>query len=296
MRPVVLFYTFESSPDASRHAAALALHGYEVRHCPNAAALRLHVRQAVDESAQSSEPVLAVLANATPLNRAAASILAGWPQVGVLAQLEACDDAALVATLQLGIDAWCPRGCSSEVLALALHNLKRRLEHASAGPAAPASGPPSQVESQALHGPASAIGPPLAAEGRWLLREQAWVLETPTGQQLRLTSSERNFMLKLLEQPDKTATHIDLFQRRGQRPADAQVAKRRLGVLVSRLRRKVAGRGDELPLKSLHNWGYMFTGNLAVWGFATPAGSDGRVAPHKARPQEGRRRNTILSR
>jgi len=296
MKPVVLFYSAGSCPDTSGHATALALHGYEVRHCSDAAALRLHVRQAVDEAAQSSEPVLAVLANATPLNRAAASILAGLPQVGVLAQLDACDDAALVATLQLGIDAWCPRNCSSEVLVLALHNLKRRLERGGAGAIVAASAPAVQAEIPAMPGEAPASGRPPAAEGQWLLLEQAWVLETPAGRQLRLTSSERNFMLKLLEQPDNTAAHIDLFQRRGQRPADAQMAKRRLGVLVSRLRRKVAGRGDELPLKSLHNWGYMFTGNLAMWGFALPAGSKSGASPHGARPQEGRRRNTILSR
>src|SRR5690606_11341967 len=119
--------------EANDYAVALAQHGYELRHCHNTAVLRTHVRRAVEEARQSGEPVLAVLANAAPLNRTAASILASLPQVGVLALLDSYDDAALVAALQLGIDAWFPRNCSSEVLALAFHNLMRRLERGSGG-------------------------------------------------------------------------------------------------------------------------------------------------------------------
>ncbi len=268
MRPVVLFYTLQAAADFSAYTAALRQHGYEVRYCADAATLRQEARLGADRTAQDGEPVLAVLAAATPFNRAAASILAGLPRVGVLAQVDSCDDAALVATLQLGIDAWCPRKCSPQVLVLALHSLKRRLERGAASAVAP----PRQAAGPGLPGGAAAAGSPPASEGQWQLREQAWALETPSGRRLRLTSSERTFMLALLQNPDNAATHDDLFHRRGQSPADAPIARQRLGVLVSRLRRKVEQYDDELPLKSVHNWGYMFTGELVLWGTAMPSG------------------------
>lgn len=285
MRPVVLLYTSQAAADFGEYAMVLAQHGYEVRHCASAAVLRHEARLQASQAAQGGEPVLAILAAATPLNRAAASILAGLPRVGVLAQIDSCADASLIATLQLGIDAWCPRTCSPEVLALALHSLKRRLERGVAGGAmhqqAPGLGCQGVVPGA---GSSPATGPPPASEGQWQLRDQAWVLETPSGRRLRLTSSERNFMLTLLQNPDSAASHDDLSQRKGWRPADAQMAKRRLGVLVSRLRRKVE-QHEALPIKSVHNWGYMFAGSLVLWGAAGPSGSgDPAALPDEALP------------
>jgi len=276
MRPVVLFYTSQAAADFSAYTAALTQHGYEVRYCADAATLRHEARRRSGRAVQDGEPVLVVLAAATPFNRAAASILAGLPQVGVLAQVDSCDDAALVATLQLGIDSWCPRKCSPQVLVLALHSLKRRLESGAAFEPRQAAGPEPQGE-------AAADSPPVS-EGQWQLRDQAWVLETPSGRRLRLTSSERNFMLTLLQNPDNAATHDDLSHRKGQRPADAQMAKQRLGVLVSRLRHKVEQHDDEFPIKSVHNWGYMFTGGLVLWGGAAASGSGDAAPPDEAPP------------
>src|SRR5690606_1971842 len=121
------------APDLATHIQVLALQGYELRHCPDTAALRFHIRLAITESSQSSDPVMAVLAASGPHNRTAASILAAVPQIGVLARIDGCDDATLAATLQLGVDTWCPRSCSPDILALALHSLKRRLERSGPG-------------------------------------------------------------------------------------------------------------------------------------------------------------------
>lgn len=291
MRPVVLFYTCEAGRDANRYAGVLAQHGYEMRHCPDTAALRSNLRRAVGETSQSGEPVIAVLAAAASLNRAAANILAASPQVGVLAQLDACDDATLIATLQSGADAWCPRNCSPEVLVLALHSLTRRLERGGAGMGSMAPG----LAPSASQGPMADPRPPPEPAGRWLLREQAWQLETPSGGRVQLTSSERDFMLRLAEHPDRSASHAELLQ--GRVPAKGDRARSRLGVLVSRLRHKVAQQGDELPIKSLYNWGYMFTGDLALCNAAPQAGHGRAIARrHGAASQEGRRLKTMLSR
>src|SRR5690606_37459280 len=128
MSPVVLYYAHDAASDLDSHVQALARQGYELRYCSVTAALRFHIRLALTESLHSCDPIMAVLAASGPHNRAAASILAAVPQIGVLARVDACDDATLAATLQLGVDTWCPRTCSPDVLALALHGLKRRLE------------------------------------------------------------------------------------------------------------------------------------------------------------------------
>lgn len=216
-----------------------------MRHCPDTAALRSTLRQALHEASHGGESVLAVLAATAPLNRAAASILAAVPQVGVLVCLDACDDASLAGVLQLGVDAWCPRNCAPAVMALALHSLKRRLE-ACAPSVHPSASPVIQ------HRGAGAKLPV------WMLLDHGWVLKTPAGKALRLTSSERAFMLGLAQSEAHTATHAQLLHALGRGEPDTSAARARLGVLVSRLRRKAAAQGEQLPLQSLHSRGYMF--------------------------------------
>ncbi len=99
----------------------------------------------------------------------------------------------------------------------------------------------------------------------WTLCDQAWVLRGPTGKVVPLTTSERAFMLALMRSPDFRASHADLaaaIEADNRSGATAQ-PQARLGVLVSRMRRKVASSQElALPLKSLHSWGYMFTGTM----------------------------------
>jgi len=259
MRPVVLFYGGDLDHGATHHVAALAEQGYEVIHCPDTVHLRNQVGQALAAAELSGEPIMAILAAEQSRNQAAAGILAAWPQVGVLAQLDSCDNASLVAALQLGVDTWCPRTCSSSVLLLALHGLKRRLEGTVVRMAVPSD----------RSGVDSALPTPVTPETsvvplqKWVLSDQAWLLQTPEGHEIPLTSSERGFMLKLVNGPDMSATHHDLLHQAGP-GADCAAARTRLGVLVSRLRRKVAEHGATLPVKSLHSRGYMFSGDIAV--------------------------------
>lgn len=209
---------------------------------------------------------MAVLAAAAPLNRSAASILAAVPQVGVLVCLDACDDAALAGALQLGVDAWCPRNCAPDVMALALHSLKRRLE----------------VCSPSVHPFASLVVQHRGAGTElpvWMLLDQGWVLQTPAGNALRLTSSERAFMLGLAQSEAHTATHAQLLHALGRGEADTSAARSRLGVLVSRLRRKAAAQGELLPLQSLHSRGYMFIDPITLEAATNPGGTSIQSSP-----------------
>ncbi|WP_397475151.1 winged helix-turn-helix domain-containing protein [Pusillimonas sp.] len=248
MGPAVLFYTPDSAPDLPAHEQALAEHGYRLCHCPDTAALRLSLRRELELASHTRDPVLAVLAASAPLNRSAASILAATPQVGVLACIDACDDATLATTLQLGVDIWCPRTSSPQILALSLHSLKRRLERCEPTSGAP-KGVPCDSDTEA---------------GFWALKDQGWVLETPAGRLVRLTSAERQFVLGLVQQANQAASHAELLQALGRHQPDSAAARSTLGVLVSRLRRKVAGHGAELPVRSIHNRGYMFTAGIRL--------------------------------
>ena len=245
MGSAVLFYAPPAASGVSAHEEALSRHGYRLCHCPDTAALRLNLGRELDRAARTKDPVLAVLAASAPMNRSAASILSAAPQVGVLAVIDACDDTTLATTLQLGVDIWCPRACSSEILALSLHGLKRRLERC-----------------QSTSRTRDVVPERSAAPDAWTLKDQGWVLATPAGELVRLTSAERQFVLHLVQQTDQAASHAELLQTLGHPPRDSVAARSTLGVLVSRLRRKVATHGAELPIRSMHNRGYMFTAEI----------------------------------
>lgn len=247
MGTAVLFFTCRAGLHSSSYEQPLAEHGFRIRACPTTAALRANLKLELERAAQTKGPVMVVLAAGAPSNRSAASILAAFPQVGVLVCVDACDDAALASALQLGVDTWCPRTCSPEILALSLHGLKRRLEHQ---PTQPAPAIPSYSRN--------------VEPGAWALEDQGWGLKTPEGQLVRLTSAERKFVLRLARRPGKATSHAQLLQTLGRSPSDSIAARSVLGVLVSRLRRKVAAHGTELPLRSVHNEGYMLTTDIRL--------------------------------
>ena len=84
---------------------------------------------------------------------------------------------------------------------------------------------------------------------------------SPDGKRVRLTSSERGFILTIVQQPDMCASHDVLIDHLW---PDAQNAKgggrERMNVMMSRLRQKFKRKGLELPIRALHGNGYMFYG------------------------------------
>lgn len=247
MGPAVLFYSSEGGTCSAQYSRALTQFGFRIFDCPDTRSLRHALRHELQRARNTSEPIMAVLASSAPSNRSAVSILTATPQVGVLACVDGCDDATLVATLQLGVDAWCPRDSSPELLALTLHGLKRRLER----------GVFAGAESSQARGPSFGVR---ASGEAWVLKDQGWALEAPDGASIRLTSSERQFLMCLAGQSDRSASHAQLLRAIGRKVSDDRTI---LSVLVSRLRRKVAKHG-ELPIQSVHNRGYMFSGGMAV--------------------------------
>lgn len=276
MKPIVIFYRCGPGSDAP-YTLALNEQGYRVIHCADTATLRREAGKAARVALPGNEPVVAVLAAGMPQNRAGASILAAMPRFGVVIMPDSFDDASLTAALQLGVDAWCPRQAAPQVLALVVQCVMRRLEQNNAGFASvPVSLP--------------------CPGAQWQLDDRAWVLRTPAGKQVRLTYAERCFMLELVRLPGLSATHADLGAACGNTAMDGAVVKSRLGVLVSRLRRKVAQHGADLPVQSLYKLGYMFSGDIAADGIESNKALAGGVRPPRRIIHEGRRKKTMLSR
>lgn len=94
----------------------------------------------------------------------------------------------------------------------------------------------------------------------WQFIDKNWALRCPDGQSIALTTGERAFLSILLSAPFQQATHAQLIDavNAAYKQDEPRTHSVRLGVMVSRMRRKFNGAGMPLPLKSLHGWGYMF--------------------------------------
>ncbi len=97
---------------------------------------------------------------------------------------------------------------------------------------------------------------------KWRLADRGWTLIDPTGVQIPLTTAEREFINRLFATPAKRIGRADLMSASEDGAPDAASASRYIDVMVSRLRRKAQQAGVDLPVRSIHRWGYMFTGEI----------------------------------
>lgn len=95
--------------------------------------------------------------------------------------------------------------------------------------------------------------------GQWDLAMQDWVLTSPQGKSLSLTTHEFALLQRLIKAQGQAVTKRDLTdQIFGPR---AQNGSERLNLLVTRLRKKATeALAEPLPIKTLHQIGYAFTG------------------------------------
>lgn len=227
-------------PRAQDRVAELQSKGFEVHVCVGAIAMQ----QTLQAVFKAEHPAVLVLLDGDLRGNCADAQLINtlYPECGVVSLLDDLGEEALINALQSGADTCCGRYASVNLLASILFSLLRRRGGAAYVPKASAS------QSDA-----------------WQLARQAWVLQGPENCALSLTTAERAFLMRLTQQPGMRATHEELMQAIDPE-SDAitmRAAQARLGVLVSRLRRKLRQKYDlELPVKSLHKWGYMFTGDM----------------------------------
>jgi len=238
---IIAVETQESLVRAADRVSELEDYGFEPHVCIGPVALQKKLQNLHAE--RDLNGVLVVLDNRLRGNCAQAQLVSTlYPGCKVVSLLDDLGEDALIASLQSGADFCCAKDASAALLASVLYSLLRRKNDVP--PDAP---------------------PPEPARTFWRLTQQGSVLEGPHGCTLALTTAERGFLLCLTREPGMRAAyetfgeHIDP-QSAGTSPKALQG---KMGVLVSRLRRKLQQQhGLELPVKSVHKWGYMFTGEL----------------------------------
>nr|WP_288853184.1 response regulator transcription factor [uncultured Acidovorax sp.] len=104
---------------------------------------------------------------------------------------------------------------------------------------------------------------PVAKAACWVLAMKDWVLSSPQGKCLQLTTHEFMFLQQLLRADGQPVPKRDLsthlFGARAQNGAE------RLNLLLTRLRKKAAEAFSEpLPVKTLHQIGYAFTASAQL--------------------------------
>lgn len=101
---------------------------------------------------------------------------------------------------------------------------------------------------------------------RWFLTDEGWLLKSPEGLQIALTTTERQFLLTLCSKPDRGASHQELLSAIDGSSSDlnASSGPNRLGVLISRLKRKAFLAGLRLPIRSIYKWGYVFSAPIQI--------------------------------
>lgn len=194
-----------------------------------------------------------------------------------------------IALLGAGVDVCLPGDIASPELAATLAALARRMRRGTRvldnGDVGHMRGAPRALSVQRrVTVPAQAIGPQAGFWGmspqddghrcgQWHITDGGRTLCGPTGQRLALTPSERIFMARMLHAagrpvhrqaitpvPEAIRDYATTY-RGTQAQQDGRHASqdaRSVDVLVSRLRRKAANQGMNLPIMAVRGWGYTF--------------------------------------
>src|SRR5450830_1704072 len=97
----------------------------------------------------------------------------------------------------------------------------------------------------------------------WSLALKDWVLSSPEGRSLPLTTHEFLFVQHLVQAQGQPVSKRDLSDKLF--GARAQNGSERLNLLVTRLRKKATeALGEALPIKTLYQIGYAFTVTVRV--------------------------------
>ncbi len=238
--PIVIYYAASpagTTPVGRRRIEDIKGLGFQVELCIDVAQL---LKMAQSGKSGEARTIFVLTGSVVEICSVAMNLRAHQAPHAIVALMDSASDMALTQVLQSGVDNYCMATSHAGLLAAILLRLQSRFCQA------------------------SLLGHDESAAPRWRLDEHNWVLVSPEGVRIRLTTNERCFMKILLGSPDLRVTHEQLLAGMGSSHAGVgpQPAPRpgRLGVMVSRLRAKLKGHGVSCPVKSLHNWGYMFTG------------------------------------
>lgn len=221
---------------------ALAQAGFTVQ--PMSQALELYQEVAETLSNNRQVPVICLVSGGgNDVLAVIARLRVKQAQLPILVELPDLDEAKIAQALYCGADQYCLSNTSPDLWVATVSSLLRRAR--------------ASLSSVPLATPQA---PSQQTEDHWKLLDEGWLLAAPTGQQITLTTTERQLMRTLLQQPDRRASHQQLLGAisNGDESEDQAIAHNRLGVVISRLKRKGQTANMIIPIRSVYKWGYMF--------------------------------------
>lgn len=229
-------------------ADKFACYGFVVMPCASLVDLSARVRAA--GRSRNGLPIAIFDGRSADALAVVSALRASNNGLGIVALTASDDEGSVIRLLHAGVDTCCVVSASPELLIAVVVRLMWRLGVGAYGD--------SSVSQMVSNSSAAALQSDQTTS--WQLIDQGWALLSPEGHRVALTTGERAFLSTLLSAPHQQATHEELISavNASYHNGRARTHQSRLGVMVSRMRRKFSQAGAPLPLKSVHNWGYMF--------------------------------------
>jgi DNA-binding response OmpR family regulator len=103
---------------------------------------------------------------------------------------------------------------------------------------------------------------PQPQTGQWRLISTQWILQTPQGDSIRLTTKELDFMVLLVSAPKAVVSRLDLLKKLGY--INSESGNHSLQSLINRLRSKIMSHNMPDPIKTAHAVGYTFLADITL--------------------------------
>lgn len=198
------------------------------------------------ESIEPAIEIILLVCERAHLALVVANVRSTLPYSGivVLSQLES--EPQRTELLLAGADNLLPAHASATELAAIKHALSRRAERF-------LSITVDQATDTAEHAVAS-----FNADSPWILLDKGWSIMAPSGAVLELTYGEKQLLELFSYSADGRVSREDFLQIK----SSGMQSKRAVDSLISRLKRKAAQQNVDLPIRSVHGWGYSFAGRI----------------------------------
>lgn len=246
--PTIFWYqpqTTDVNTGPQAHEQALVTAGFTVRVFSRVAELYQSAIEALALFNTNQSVIFLISGGSNESLAALARLRSQYAQLPIVVALPEFNESQILQALYCGADQYCLQNTSTDLWAAVFSSLLRRSKSAH-----------EKHMTVRLNTPTGAT----QAASSWKLQDEGWLLTCPEGQQISLTTTERQLLQILFAQPDKRASHQQLLDAisNGDESDEMAVSLNRLGVVISRLKRKAQRANMTIPIRSVYKWGYMF--------------------------------------
>lgn len=250
--PTIYWYQpqkMESKTQHQEHQQALQASGFNVQVITQAVELYQAGTEALVTLNTQHPSIFIISGDSHDSVAVIARLRAQHALLPIVTEFAEFNEQQIIHALYCGADRYCVQTNGTDLWIAAISSLLRRFRASE-----------SRLEV------ATAAVPMSQVEKTWVVADEGWLLFSPEGEKLALTTTERQLVNALCHQPDKRASHQHLLDAisNGDESEDMAVAHNRLGVVVSRLKRKAQSQGIQVPIRSVYKWGYMFGAAVRV--------------------------------